>query len=75
MPDRWTIRIADDGPGVPDDDLARLTERGVRLDHRKPGSGLGLSIVREISDVYGLDLTLENRTEGGFEAKVSVPLR
>ncbi|MDO6964338.1 sensor histidine kinase [Rhizobium alvei] len=75
LPDRWTIQIADDGPGVPDDDLARLTVRGVRLDHRKPGSGLGLSIVREIIDVYGLDLTLENRPEGGFEARVSVPLR
>jgi signal transduction histidine kinase len=40
---------------------------------RQPGSGLGLAIVSEIAAVYDLTLTLENRVEGGFRAKVVFP--
>ena len=39
-----TITVADDGPGIPAPELARLTSRGARLDLGGPGAGLGLAI-------------------------------
>lgn len=69
----WRLLVEDDGPGAPDDKLAELSRRGVRLDHLKPGSGLGLSIVDEIAKVYGLSLTFGKAEAGGFSAEVIFP--
>ena len=46
--------VTDTGPGVPDVDRDRVTQRFVRLDNSrtKPGSGLGLSLVQAIADVH-----------------------
>ncbi|NKW11044.1 hypothetical protein HGG76_26370 [Ochrobactrum tritici] len=46
------LTIADNGPNVPEQDLGNLTRRGWRLDTASPSSGIGLSIVCEIVDVY-----------------------
>lgn len=48
------IRVADDGPGVPPQDRARIFERLVRLntDRSRPGHGLGLSMVRAITAAH-----------------------
>lgn len=80
---RWTtgsegivFSVEDDGPGVPEGELANLTRRGWRLDNAKPGTGLGLSIVREIADVYGIAFALSNRLGGSglrAELKFSAP--
>ncbi|HWU64218.1 MAG TPA: HAMP domain-containing sensor histidine kinase [Ensifer sp.] len=70
---RIWFRVIDDGPGVPQTELANLTRRGWRLDSAKPGSGLGLSIVREIAAVYDMEFALENdRHLGGLAASVSL---
>ncbi|MCR2237243.1 ATP-binding protein, partial [Salmonella enterica] len=45
-PDRLQIVIDDDGPGIAEDERERIFERGVRMDEQRPGSGLGLDIVR-----------------------------
>ena len=39
---RLAITVADDGPGLNDEQRARIGKRGLRLDETKPGSGLGL---------------------------------
>ncbi len=63
------LTILDDGPGVPEQELGNLTRRGWRLDTASQGSGLGLSIVREIVDVYRIGFALRNREDGnGLEA-------
>jgi signal transduction histidine kinase len=67
-----TIRVRDDGPGIPDDRLADLTLRGVRLDQAGPGAGLGLSIAHEIADAAGGTLLLDN-TGTGLEARLVLP--
>lgn len=62
--------IEDDGPGVPDGELARIGERGRRLDESKQGSGLGLSIVEDIADIYGFAVSYGRSPMGGLKAEI-----
>lgn len=64
--------IEDDGPGVPDDDLKLISERGRRLDESKQGSGLGLSIVEDIADIYRLTVTYSRSALGGLRVEIRV---
>ena len=65
------IQIKDDGPGIQPHEIARILERGVRADQSTPGHGIGLAIVRDIMQVYGGELSIENNPGGGL----SVTLR
>ena len=58
------ITVADDGPGLNDEQRARIGKRGLRLDETKPGSGLGLSIVMELVHSYGGTCELAQRQAG-----------
>jgi signal transduction histidine kinase len=69
----WTITIVDDGPGVADEQIALLTERGVRFDESLTGAGLGLSICKDICDSYGGELAFGNLPQGGLEVRVFLP--
>ena len=71
---RLVIEIADDGPGVPADQRRAVQKRGVRLDEQKPGSGLGLSIVKDIAEIYGGSLTLDEAKLGGLRVVLELPL-
>jgi len=63
------LEVEDDGPGVPEADLVRLTERFYRgRDVTQEGSGLGLAIVQRIAQLHGATLKLENRPQGGLRA-------
>jgi signal transduction histidine kinase len=57
-------RVADDGPGVPEDQRQRIFERFVRLDPSKPGHGLGLAIARRIAQQHQGDLTYDPTPNG-----------
>ncbi|MDH3354057.1 MAG: sensor histidine kinase [Chromatiales bacterium] len=71
----FTISIEDDGPGCAPERLEQLTERGVRVDESTAGHGIGLSIVKEIVESYGGDITLSASARlGGFMAVVNIPL-
>ena len=61
---RLSITVADDGPGLTDEQRARIGKRGLRLDETKPGSGLGLSIVMELVHSYGGTCELAQRPAG-----------
>jgi signal transduction histidine kinase len=67
------ITVEDDGPGLPEDARKTALKRGARLDESKPGSGLGLSIVTEIAELYGGDLKLETSPLGGLKAALYLP--
>jgi signal transduction histidine kinase len=58
------IAITDEGPGLPGDELARVTERFHRAETGGTGTGLGLYIVTAIAARYGLRLELANRSDG-----------
>ena len=49
------ISVTDTGPGIPEEDRQRVTQRFVRLDNSRsqPGSGLGLSLVQAIAEIHG----------------------
>nr|WP_246400100.1 ATP-binding protein [Rhizobium metallidurans] len=61
---KLTIRVCDDGPGIPDEDLMRVLERGRRLDEGSVGEGLGLAIATDIAEAARGRLTLEPGKEG-----------
>lgn len=64
--------VADNGPGISEEDLARVGERFWRPPgQEKSGSGLGLSIVTNIAELHGMHVHFANRPEGGFIAVVS----
>jgi signal transduction histidine kinase len=64
------LKIEDDGPGVPDDQLPVIQERGVRLDEEVSGAGLGLGIVRDLAEVYDFDLQLARSSLGGLSVSI-----
>ena len=66
--------IEDDGKGVEPDKLDIIAKRGVKLDERRAGSGLGLSIVKDLADVYDLDLEFSRSSLGGLQVKLRLPV-
>jgi signal transduction histidine kinase len=67
------ILVGDDGPGLTLEQRGKVMNRGERLDESKPGSGLGLSIVREIAGLYGGKVELGESELGGLEARLTLP--
>lgn len=64
--------IEDDGPGIPEDELPRITERFFRGRHKAAiGSGLGLAIVELALGRSGWRLSLHNRDAGGLTAVIA----
>ncbi|MGW2700455.1 ATP-binding protein [Streptomyces sp. NPDC001340] len=69
------VRVADDGPGVPDDQLPLLTRRFARApEHQNvPGSGLGLAIADEIARLSGGRLTTAGNRPHGLVVELRLP--
>mgnify|MGYP001060210807 CR=1 FL=1 len=67
------IRVEDDGPGLTEEEAQKALRRGVRLDEKTPGSGLGLDIVKELVDVYGGSLQLKRSVLGGLLCELRLP--
>jgi signal transduction histidine kinase len=64
------ICVEDDGEGLAPELCATALLRGERLDTRQPGSGLGLSIVSELVQLYGGAITLTRSSMGGLKVEV-----
>ena len=68
------VEVSDEGPGIPETELAKVRERFYRgAGAVDEGSGLGLSIVDRIAERYGLTLLLENRRPTGLAARLICP--
>ncbi len=76
--DTVTVAVSDDGPGVPDSDKQRITDRFVRLDDARTrsrgGSGLGLAIVDEIVRAHGGDVLIEDADGRGARIGFVIPV-
>ena len=69
----FSIRIEDDGPGIPEEKAKEALRRGKRLDETVPGSGLGLAIVSDLVNEYGGHLALGRAGTGGLSVEVKLP--
>jgi signal transduction histidine kinase len=70
---RLRVEIGDDGPGIAADQRAVALQRGGRLDERKPGSGLGLTIAADLATLYGGSLSLGQSPLGGLKVELDLP--
>jgi len=64
------LRVMDDGPGIPADQVETLLQRGMRADQNVAGHGIGLSIVGNIVDAYQGTLSIHTSPLGGAEIRV-----
>ena len=71
------IIIDDDGPGIPEAELAKVFQPFYRVEDSRSrdtgGTGLGLAIAQSIVQVQGGELTLANRLGGGLRATIKLP--
>ncbi len=70
------VRVADEGPGIPQAQREKVFEpfyRG-REDPERPGSGLGLAIVRAIVTAHGGEIWIEETTAGGTAVVLDLPI-
>jgi len=74
--DGESLRIEDEGEGIPEKDLPHVTERFYCVDGSRAGSGhgLGLAIVKETLERDGGCLTLENREPKGLCVRIRLPV-
>jgi two-component system phosphate regulon sensor histidine kinase PhoR len=72
----FVITVSDSGPGIPEEDLARVFERFYRVDKsraRPGGTGLGLAIVRHLVELHGGEARAANAPGGGAVFTIRVP--
>ena len=77
--DKVAIRIRDHGGGIPAELLDAVFEPFFRLETSRSrdtgGTGLGLTIARNIAENHGAALTLSNCPDGGLQACLLIPVR
>lgn len=67
------LRVEDDGIGVSKAEMAKLGQRGRRLDPKAQGSGLGLAISADLAQHHGADFALGRSKLGGLMITISWP--
>jgi signal transduction histidine kinase len=71
------VEVADQGPGIPEQEVSRVFERFYRVDQARSagdgGTGLGLAIARWIVELHGGDITVERNIPRGCRMVVALP--
>jgi len=70
------LTVEDDGPGISQDMRDAAFNWGKRLDEAPPGTGFGLSIVRDIAELYEGSVTLGEAADlGGLRVDIDLPVQ
>jgi len=76
--DRIEILVDDDGPGIPPDKREEVFRPFYRIEGSRSretgGTGLGLTIARDVIHGHGGDIVLDDSPWGGLRAKLSLPI-
>jgi len=73
--DYGSVNVIDHGPGISSDEQKKVWERFYRVSHsQEKGSGLGLSIVKEIVTLFNGQYALKETQFGGLTVKILIPL-
>ena len=74
--DKLLLVVSDDGPGLSLEQMNKVFARGFRLDEQKPGTGLGLNIVKDIIETYMKGNVELKKSEklGGLEVNIYLPI-
>jgi signal transduction histidine kinase len=67
------IVTEDDGPGLSPEQMAKAVQAGQRLDESAAGFGFGLSITRELAELYAGSLALDRSPMGGVRVTIRLP--
>jgi signal transduction histidine kinase len=73
VPDGASLRVRDTGIGIKRDQRARIFQRYYRAHERRPGTGVGLAIARDLVHLHGGRLTVESAPGRGSEFVVTIP--
>ena len=65
--------VEDDGPGIAEENRAKVLERGVRTDEKVPGHGLGLAMVHDTVDLYAGKMVVDTSPLGGARFSLQLP--
>jgi signal transduction histidine kinase len=68
-----SLVVADTGPGIPQEDLERVSDLFYTTKEVGRGTGLGLALVHAVADQHGGQLQLRNGAAGGLEAELRLP--
>ena len=73
---KFSFCVSDQGPGIPEQQIASMFEPFSQGDQARggEGSGLGLAIIKKIIDMHKGDVQLQNKPEGGLKVTVTLPL-
>ena len=73
---KLVVAVLDNGPGIPPDELEAVLKPFYRVESSRNrstgGTGLGLAIAHQLAMAMGAELTLNNRAEGGLEARLTL---
>ncbi|HEX6575967.1 MAG TPA: ATP-binding protein [Gemmatimonadaceae bacterium] len=73
-----SIKVSDSGPGIPPEHLPHIFDRFYQVDETntraQPGTGIGLALARELSELHGGSITVTSEPGGGATFTVSLPL-
>jgi signal transduction histidine kinase len=68
------ISVSDDGPGIDPAEQERIFEPGSRLDRVRPGSGLGLAVVRAVAEAHGGRVDVVSTVGEGATFTIVLPI-